>query len=131
MAILATILLTTVSSQAAVFVVNSSNDAVDAAIGNGVCARAASDCTLPAAVQEANFADDADTIDLPAGLYILTIPGADEDMAATGDLDILHTVTIHGAAGASTQIDGNGVFTQDRVFEIHGGDAQLPRHSDC
>ncbi|MCI0442119.1 CSLREA domain-containing protein [bacterium] len=124
-AILITTLFVAVSSQAAVFVVNSFNDAVDVSIGNGVCLTAASECTLRAAIQEANFADDADTIDLPAGLYTLTIPGADEDMAVTGDLDILHTVTIHGAAGATTQIDGNGVITQDRVFEIHGDDVQV------
>jgi CSLREA domain-containing protein len=124
-AILITIFLMAVSVQAAVFVVNSFNDAVDASAGNGICATAANECTLRAAVQEANFANDADTIDLPAGLYMLTIPGPDEDLAVTGDLDILHTVTIHGPAGVITQIDGNGVVTQDRVFEIHGGDVQL------
>ncbi|HEY7159867.1 MAG TPA: choice-of-anchor Q domain-containing protein [Acidobacteriota bacterium] len=124
-AILITAIFAAVSSQAAVFVVNSFNDAVDVSVGNGVCATAASECTLRAAVQEANFADDADDITVPSGLYILTIPGADEDMAAMGDLDILHSVTIHGTAGVTTQIDGNGASTQDRVFEIHGGEVQL------
>lgn len=123
--ILTTMFFIAVSSQAAVFVVNSFNDAIDASVGNGICATAASECTLRAAIQEANFANDADDITVPSGLYTLTIAGADEDMAVTGDLDILHTVTIHGVAGGTTQIDGNGVVTQDRVFEIHGGDVQL------
>ena len=123
--ILTTILFVTISAEAAVFIVNSFSDAVDNSIGNAICATSAGECTLRGAIQEANFANDPDTISLPSGLFTLTIAGADEDMAATGDLDILHTVTIHGVAGVPSHINGNGTTTQDRVFEIHGGDVQL------
>ncbi len=123
--ILATILFLAVSLEAAVFVVNSFNDAVDTSIGNGLCASAAGECTLRAAIQEANFANNADTINIPSGLFILSIAGSDEDMAATGDLDILNSVTVSGLGTNATHINGNGAILQDRVFEIHNGNVQL------
>src|SRR4051794_3163596 len=48
-----------------------------------------------------------DTINLPAGTYTLTRTGADEDSAATGDLDLWDDVTIRGAGAATTVVDGN------------------------
>src|SRR5262245_13662106 len=57
--------------RAETFAVNSPADVVDAAPGDGVCATAAMDCTLRAAVHEANASTDADTIVLPPGLYAL------------------------------------------------------------
>jgi hypothetical protein len=72
-------------------------------------------CTLRAAVQAANFLGGAQTINLPAGTYLLTVLGSDEDNAASGDLDILGNVTILGAGTATTIIDGNGT---DRVFDV-------------
>ena len=45
---------------------------------------------------------------LTAGIFTLTIAGADENAAATGDLDITQDVTINGAGAGSTIIDGNG-----------------------
>lgn len=98
--------------------VNSTADAVDASPGNGVCATATGACTLRAAIQEANALAGADTIVVPAGTYTLTIAGAGEDLAATGDLDIRDAVTITGAAAATTIVDGGGL---DRVFHVTGG----------
>jgi len=63
----------TVSS--ATFVVNSTDDAVDANIGDGICATASGFCTLRAAVQEANAHLGPDVISLPAGTYTLAIAG--------------------------------------------------------
>jgi CSLREA domain-containing protein len=97
------------------FTVNSTTDAVDTAPGNGVCATAAGACTLRAAIQEANAHAGLDTISIPAGTYVLTIAGRDEDLAATGDLDITDTVTIAGAGAPTVIIDGNGI---DRVFDV-------------
>lgn len=57
-----------------------------------------------------------DTIILPAGTYSLTIQGANEDAALTGDLDITASATVSGTGAASTVI-----VTQqlgDRVFDI-------------
>jgi CSLREA domain-containing protein len=70
--------------------VDTATDAVDAAPGDGTCDAAPPDrrCTLRAAVQEANALPGADEIVVPAGSYLLTIRGRDEDDGATGDLDI-------------------------------------------
>jgi len=78
---------------AATFVVNSTADAVDAAPGDGACATAGGACTLRAAVQEANGPGQygegrVNTITLPAGTYVLTIPGQSEP-ASAGDLDVI------------------------------------------
>src|SRR3990172_8808874 len=74
-------------AHAAEFTVNSTADAVDASLGDGTCDDGSGNCTLRAAIQEANALSGPDTIDLPAGTYTLTIPGTGEDAAATGDLD--------------------------------------------
>jgi CSLREA domain-containing protein/uncharacterized repeat protein (TIGR01451 family) len=103
---------------AATFTVNSTVDAVDAAVGNGVCETAPGNgvCTLRAAIQETNGLPGADEIILPAGTYTLAIPGPDEDAAATGDLDIRDDLTITGAGAAVTIIDGGGL---DWVFHVY------------
>ena len=101
---------------AAPFEVNSTADAPDASPGDGVCQTASpGTCTLRAAIQEANALPGADTIHVPAQTYTLTIAGAGEDLAATGDLDISDEVTIQGDDAATTIIDGGGL---DRVFEV-------------
>jgi CSLREA domain-containing protein len=71
--------------------------------------------SLREAISQANADTAADTIVLPAGLYQITIPGANEDLNATGDFDIRNDMTISGAGAASTIIDGNQL---DRVFNV-------------
>ena len=58
----------------------------------------------------------ADTISLPAGHYTLGT-GANDDLNASGDLDILgvQPLTITSAGAAATTIDGGG---HDRVIEV-------------
>jgi CSLREA domain-containing protein len=107
-------------AHAASFTINSTADVVDANPGNGVCATASGICTLRAAIQEANALAGEDTITQPAGTYVLTIAGASEDAATTGDLDITSNLTINGAGAAITIINGNGNVTGDRVFHIIG-----------
>ena len=116
-----------------IFSVNSTVDAADSNPGNGVCAAVGGACTLRAAVQEANALITAATphntnvtIGLTPGTYILT-GVANEDNAASGDLDILGTcpstsittpcLTITGNGVATTIIDGN---LTDRIFHIIG-----------
>lgn len=70
------------------------------------------DCSLREAIV-ANNINNRDDINVPAGTYKLTIRGRDEDLAATGDLDIRKGVTIRGEGARNTIIDGNGI---DRVF---------------
>src|SRR4051812_18327090 len=99
------------------FTVNSTTDAVDAIPGDGVCETAPSNglCTLRAAIQETNALAGADTLNVPAGTYRLTIAGRYEDAAATGDLDVQGGLTINGAGAGRTIIDGNDA---DRVLEL-------------
>jgi hypothetical protein len=112
----------------ATFTVNDTADATDAMPGNGVCETAAGNnvCTLRAAVQESNALAGLDTIIIPTGTYTLTIPGSDEDAAATGDLDITEELTIIGAGSDVTIIDGGGL---DRIFHLDAGFEQTIRLS--
>lgn len=99
------------------FAVDTGNDAADASPGDGICASAGGDCTLRAAVMEANALPGADSIFLYEGTHLLSIPGRDENAAATGDLDITSDVTIRGV-GAESAVDGGSI---DRVFDIRPG----------
>ncbi len=104
-------------ARAATFTVNSTVDAVDANPGDGVCATATGECTLRAAIMEANALPGDDTITLPAGTYTLSIAGAGEDAGATGDLDISSNLTITGADASTTVIEAEGI---DRVLNVIG-----------
>ena len=97
----------TASGLGATFTVNSTNDAVDANPGDGVCASSVAECTLRAAIMEANVHAGSDTIIVPAGAYTLALTGPDEEASATGDLDVTDGVTIQGAGAATTIIDAN------------------------
>jgi hypothetical protein len=78
---------------------------------------------LRAAVQAVNFLSGASTINLPAGNYVLTVSGAGEDSAATGDLDITSgPVSVLGSGATRTIIDGN---QSDRVFHLTRGGSNL------
>jgi hypothetical protein len=107
----------------AVFAVNITADAVDATpLGDGAVdvdlMTAGDQITLRAAIMEANTLVGDDTITLPAGTYMLSIPGANENAAATGDLDITDAtgeLTVIGTGASSTIIDAAGL---DRVFDI-------------
>jgi CSLREA domain-containing protein len=109
------------------FLVNATDDAVDAAPGNLVCATGVPvRCTLRAAIQEANAIGSAAVL-LPASAtpYALSRPGLDAT-AVNGDLDVTRSIAIIGGGAATTIIDGNGSVTNDRVFEVHGsGDLVL------
>lgn len=101
--------------QAATFTVNDTGDTIDNNIGNGTCADSANRCTLRAAIQEANALAGTDTINLPAGTFTLSISGAGEEVAATGDLDVTGSLTITGAGARSTILDGGAL---DRVLDV-------------
>src|SRR5262245_16304137 len=72
---------------------------------DGACS--VSDCSLREAIIAANAAPGPDTILLPSATYSLTITGADEENAATGDLDIRDSVTLTVVGPAPAVIDGN------------------------
>jgi cysteine-rich repeat protein len=98
--------------QAATFIVDRTDDT---AAATGCVDATPNDCSLRGAVIKANTTAGVDVITLPAGTYTLTLTGVDEDLAATGDLDITESITINGADAKTTIIDGNGT---DRVLHI-------------
>lgn len=111
------------SAQAATFIVDNTDDAVDVNPGDGVCVTNAGTCTLRAAIQETNALVGADAIELPKGVYNIAIAGSDEEAAASGDLDINDDLTIEGVSAArlggvsvpQVVIDGGAL---DRIFDI-------------
>src|SRR5438445_1769151 len=105
------------TARATPLVVNSTDDAPDAVPGDGICATLSGVCTLRAAIMEANQLPGAETITLPPGIYSLRIPGANEDLGGTGDLDIRGETSIVGAGASNTIIDGGGL---DRVIDSFG-----------
>ena len=52
------------------------------------------------------------------GVYRLSVPGAGEDTAKTGNLDITGDLIIEGAVETATIVDGGGL---ERVFRTLGG----------
>lgn len=83
------------------------------------------DCSLREAILAANgdtavdncsVGSGADVITLPPGTYTLSLAGAGEDAAQTGDLDLTANVTINGGGMNNSIIDGAGA---DRIFEVH------------
>lgn len=111
-------LLLQTSASAAEFTVNSTRDDVDANSADGFCETAiANECTLRAAIQQANALPGLDTVMVPAGTYLLTRGGRGEDLAAEGDLDIKDGIVILGHSKADTIIDGQ---KNDRIFEVVG-----------
>src|SRR5215210_8864426 len=122
----ASLLLGARPAYAAAFTVNSTDDVGDQNLGNGFCdtepfqVGTQPECTLRAAIQEANTGAGTDTITVPGGIYTLTIAGADEDAAASGDLDVTDDLTITGAGARATRVVGVGgeLPFDDRIFDI-------------
>jgi len=100
-------LLSASAARAATFAVTSMSDASDALPGDGLCATAAGDCTLRAAIEESNALSGSDQIVLPAGARRIT----------AGELVITDEVTISGAGGTKTKVRGN---RKARVFHFTG-----------
>ena len=106
-------------ASAATFTVNATLDEPDAVI-DGICGSTPSgQCTLRAAIQEANALAGADTITLFPGVFDLTRSGFD-DAAVFGDLDVTDTVEVVGAGQAQTEIT-----TLQRAFEVFNGTLTL------
>src|SRR4051794_15662550 len=71
--LVAFLLLVAARGEAATFTVDSIADDSDQAIGDGLCATNGGVCTLPAAIEEANFTAAADTINFAIGTGPVTI----------------------------------------------------------
>jgi len=104
---------------AVTFTVTRTDDQADSAPGDGLCvALNGGGCSLRAAVQEANALFGTDGIYLPPGTYALSLAGAGEDLAASGDLDVTSAITLLGTGWAVTTI-AMASFA-DRLFDIQG-----------
>jgi hypothetical protein len=88
--------------------------------------------SLRSAIMAANARGGSNTITLRQGLFTLTIPGANEDASATGDLDVSSNLTIKGAGTGKTVIDGNNI---DRVIQVLRGKVNISgvtiQHARC
>lgn len=108
-------------AHAATFTVNTTQDGGDVDWTDETCDTGAPtlpgtepQCTLRAAIQQANALAGADTIGFSVDSVVLTFVGRSEDLAAMGDLDIRQDVTIEGDGVTVTE---DGSFS-DRIFHV-------------
>ena len=100
------------SAQASSYVVNSTTDGADASIGDGICADGAGNCTLRAAIEEANFTAAPDTINFAVAPFDNSVKTIQPSAPLP---EITQIVTINGytqpGAGANTLATAdNAVF---------------------
>ena len=104
------------------FAVTTTNDTVDDDLDDPACLDAAGECSLRAAVMQANKTPGADTITVPAGTYALTLPSPDP--AGPDAWSVISTsrtsLTITGAGRDSTVVAG-GAGWSDRLLEVDFG----------
>lgn len=97
------------SAIAATFTVNNNTlDAPDAAAGNGVCADLFGNCTLRAAINEANASAGADTI-------AFNLPAASTITLTLGEAVISSPLTIDGSGASNLTVAGT---VNSRVFSV-------------
>lgn len=94
----------------ATFNVTNPADAHDLLPGNGTCSSGNSGCTLRAAIEETNALASADVINVPAGVYLLSL----------GPLEVSDDLRILGTYPAS--VDGQLSST---VFIVHAPRARI------
>jgi hypothetical protein len=95
------------------FIVNVAYDAVDVLSGDGNCDDGTGNCTLRAAVMEANAWAGWDDIDVPGGVFQLTLGGG---------LDVHSGMGISGKGPRRTIVDGLDV---QRVFDLRRASASI------
>ncbi|MCP5104613.1 MAG: hypothetical protein GY950_14600 [bacterium] len=91
----------------------------------------AGNVSLREAITRANGNGESDTIYLPGGTYTLTIAGADENLNATGDLDIYSDITIQGAGAGSTIVQAGTIGAEDEVWLANGIDRVFHITATC
>lgn len=103
-------------ARADTFTVDSTGDAGDADSGNGTCATSGGECTLRAAIEEANDLAGADTINFaPSVSGTITLGGT--QLIISSDIDL------NGPGAGTLTVDANRA---SRVFNItNSGDATV------
>jgi len=109
-------------AQAKTVTVNTTADTPDANVNDLACTDVYGMCSLRAAIMQLDMINFPNTVILPAGTFTLSISGADENSAATGDLDLLKAFTINGSTDplSPTVINATPGFG-DRIFDIPAG----------
>ena len=97
---------------ATTFDVDSMDDAPDASPGDGLCATSTGECTLRAALDEASAAPSLDTVNVPAGTYLVI-----GEALVIADTEVI----IDGDPGGGTFLDGTDA-TSGILFAQHGSD---------
>lgn len=107
-------------ARAAVQAVDSTADAPDAVPGDGACATGGGDCTLRAAIEEANATPGGDAVVLPSGTYTLGLG----ELLVSRNLSIVGTSDDPGTgADERPVVDAGG---GSRVFRVDGvGDTSI------
>lgn len=131
--ILITVLITAAFSLPAYAATITVDEAIDddPAVDNGSCSlreaitSANTDTALDSCTAGSGFDDIIFDPSMEGETIVLTIEGFEEDLNATGDLDITDDLTISGPTSdepSSIVIDGNGT---DRVIDIHSGEIRV------
>ena len=110
----------TTTTPAHTYIVDTTADTVDATSGDHICADANGQCSLRAAVMEADSDTGLVRIDVPTGTYNLTIAPTSGDGPGNGDLDLFNLggIELVGAGAATTTINASGI--SDRVISAGG-----------
>ncbi len=109
------------------------NDVADAMPGDLICDvdldLEGEQCSLRAAIQTANEDPGADLVELGNAVYTLSIRGAGEGGAATGDLDVFSPIEVSSLiTGGTDTTFVDGKRSKDRVFDVlPGGSLTLRR----
>jgi len=115
-----------VTANADTFRANLKADLPDDNPGDGICRAIQTtdqkrlfNCSLRAAVMEANALPGADKIILNRGKYKLTLAGySTETGAFSGDLDVVDKLQLVGKGKDLTTVDASALG--DRIFDLHG-----------
>ena len=97
------------------FTVDSANDAPDADPGDGACSTAAGECTLRAAIEEANNLDGDDVVGFEPSV---------EDTITLGGSNLLigSNLKIEGPGADKLSVDADGL---SRVFNVESGTVEI------
>lgn len=125
--LIALLLVSYSATRAATFSVNTNGDTQDVSAGNGVCADSNGQCSLRAAITEANALAGDDIINLPSGSYTQTLVAATENLNAGGDWDIRSNITINGTGSGTTilQAAATAGAATERVLDFVSGSSTL------
>jgi CSLREA domain-containing protein/uncharacterized repeat protein (TIGR01451 family) len=104
------------AAQAATFTVNSLGDTPDASPGDGSCDDGAGNCTLRAAIEEANALPGDDTINFSV-TGTINLQGPDPGSPGTAFF-INGNVTINGPGARVLSVRGEGAAERYRIFTV-------------